>query len=94
MEEIGSAQRQSPNDYDLSATIRKWRERKACRFEMPFLPPYSPELNPVERVWKMTRRKATHNKYFDSLQEVSSAVESTFKTWRYANDVLKRLCAI
>jgi len=80
--------------YHHARLHREWRERKTDRFEMLFMPPYSPELNPVERVWKMTRRKATHNKYFDSLQEVSSAVESTFKTWRYANDVLKRLCAI
>src|SRR5438034_3701942 len=26
------------------------------RFALDFLPPYSPELNPIERVWKLTRR--------------------------------------
>jgi transposase len=27
---------------------------------LDFLPPYSPELNPVERVWKLTRRLCLH----------------------------------
>ncbi len=28
--------------------------------QLDFLPPYSPELNPIERLWKLT----THNRYF------------------------------
>ena len=26
-----------------------------------YLPPYSPDLNPIEQVWRITRRDATHN---------------------------------
>ena len=33
-----------------------------------FLPPYSPELNPIERVWRITRRQVTHNRYFQSIE--------------------------
>ena len=29
-----------------------WREQQAPHFGLDFLPPYSPELNPIERVWK------------------------------------------
>ena len=29
-----------------------------------FLPPYSPDLNPIEQVWGITRREVTHNTYF------------------------------
>lgn len=36
------------------------------RLELIYLPPYSPDLNPVERVWKDLRYKVTHNVYFDS----------------------------
>jgi hypothetical protein len=28
---------------------------------LEFLPPYSPELNPIERLWKLIRRLAIHN---------------------------------
>jgi len=35
-----------------------------------FLPPYSPELNPAEKIWWMWKRKFT-NKLFHSLEEIS-----------------------
>ena len=31
------------------------------------LPPYAPELNPVEHIWEELREKYLHNKAFDSL---------------------------
>jgi transposase len=34
------------------------------------LPPYAPELNPVELVWGELREKAFHNRIFDSLDAV------------------------
>lgn len=73
---------------------KDWREEHATRFTLDFLPPYSPELNPIERVWKLTRRLSTHNRYFSSLDEVISAVEGPFETWTSGNDTLRRLCAI
>jgi transposase len=27
------------------------------------LPPYSPELNPTERLWQYTRKNGTHNHF-------------------------------
>lgn len=58
-----------------------------------FLPPYSPELNPVERVWKITRRQVTHNRYFQSCQELGTALVSTFSKWEQPNTTLITLCA-
>ena len=61
---------------------------------LDYLPPYSPELNPIERVWKLTRRLCVHNRYFQELKEVVSAVENQFQPWRGPNETLRRLCAI
>ncbi|NQS98806.1 MAG: transposase [candidate division Zixibacteria bacterium] len=58
------------------------------------MPPYSPELNPQERVWRHTRRKATHNKYFNDEQELITVVESKFFEWVSPNPELWNLCAI
>ena len=58
-----------------------------------FLPPYSPELNPVERVWRITRRQVTHNRYFSSIQELKVALVSQFTKWEQPNSALKTLCA-
>jgi transposase len=57
-------------------------------------PPYSPQLAPIERVWKLTRRLATHNRYFATLPEVLKAVNACFNHWRRPNKVLRRLCCI
>jgi len=71
-----------------------WRDAVADHFRLSFLPPYSPDLNPIERVWKLTRRLATHNRYFPAIDDVIAAVEHTFDQWRKGSDALRRLCAI
>jgi len=58
-----------------------------------FLPPYSPELNPIERVWRITRRQVTHNRYFQSIKELETALTSHFVKWEEPNNVLRALCA-
>ena len=70
-----------------------WRERVAPDFELSFLPPYSPELNPIERVWKLTRRLCLHNRYFPLLSDLVRDVEDQFDQWRKGNATLHRLCA-
>ena len=63
-------------------------------FVLDYLPPYSPELNPIERVWKLTRRQCLHNRYFPALEEVITAVETEFGRWGHGKETLRRLCAI
>jgi transposase len=80
--------------YHHARLHKEWREARSATFELDFLPPYSPELNPIERVWKLTRWLCTHNRYFSTLDEVASAVENQFSTWKTKNGALRRLCAI
>lgn len=39
------------------------------RMEFVFLPPYSPDLNPVERVWWLMRKEITHNRCVKSMEQ-------------------------
>jgi transposase len=39
------------------------------------LPPYAPELNPVEHIWDELREKFFHNLVFDSLQALEDQLE-------------------
>jgi transposase len=73
---------------------KQWRDQCDGKFHIEFLPPYSPELNPIERVWKLTRRLAVHNRYFPSIDDVIDAVETIFDSWTSKNDILSKLCAI
>lgn len=40
-----------------------------------FLPPYAPELNPVEHLWDDLREKSFHNLVFDSLKSLENHLE-------------------
>jgi len=80
--------------YHHALLHKAWREEVLPSFELHFLPPYSPELNPIERVWKLTRRLCLHNIYFPALDEVLHAVEQQFDSWSNDSKTLKKLCAI
>jgi transposase len=80
--------------YHRSKLHLAWRQLQAPEFGLDFLPPYSPQLNPIERVWKLTRRLCLHNRYFGFLDSVVEAVETRFAEWTKPNETLRRLCAI
>ncbi|MDH4187994.1 MAG: IS630 family transposase [Nitrospira sp.] len=74
--------------------LQPWLDKHRHSFRLDFLPPYSPELNPIERVWKLVRRLRTHNRYFPVLDELVETVFAQFDSWRQPNAALHRLCAI
>ncbi len=80
--------------YHHARLHKEWRHEVTPRFELSFLPAASPQLNPIERVWKLTRRTCLHNRYFPKLEDVTTVVEHTFEGWRRGNETLRRLCAI
>src|SRR5262245_35778236 len=50
------------------------------------LPSYSPQLNPVERLWKKLRRRATHNRLSDTLADLKVSLRASlsyFQTMRH-----------
>jgi transposase len=79
--------------YHHALLHKAWRQQALPSFALHFLPPYSPELNPIERVWKLTRRLCLHNTYFPELDYVCEAVEQQFDRWSGGSNTLKKLCA-
>jgi len=45
-----------------------------------FIPPYSPELNPAEKVWGFIKKKIT-NKAFKTLTELQNFVDTIIKKY-------------
>jgi len=45
-----------------------WVAENQGEIELHFLPKYSPGLNAQDRIWKGTRRRMTHNRFFWALQ--------------------------
>lgn len=56
--------------------------------ELKRLPSYSPQLNPVERLWKVLRRRATHNRLFDTPADLRRALRDAL---RYFQTVRSRI---
>ncbi len=55
-----------------------------------FLPPYSPELNPAEKIWQHIKRKFT-NKYFKDLNQISDFFTNTIQNMNV--DIIKSICS-
>ena len=62
------------------------------RVKFAFLPAYSPDLNPIERVWRITRKKRTHNRFFDTLGMLKKVLSDFFDSLSLPNELLKSLC--
>lgn len=46
------------------------------------LPSYSPQLNPIERFWKKLRRRATHNRLFDTLADLKHSLRASLSYYQ------------
>jgi transposase len=57
------------------------------------LPPYSPELNPVEHIWDYIReQKGFNNHTFDTLTHVEDQLEAALKQIKFEDQLIKSLC--
>lgn len=51
--------------YNRSYVVRDLAKELSIR--ILYLPPYSPNLNPIERLWKFVKKKVIANEYFPDL---------------------------
>jgi transposase len=49
---------------------------KSLGIELFFLPPYSPNLNLIERIWKFIRKKALYGRHFSSFANFRLSIEN------------------
>lgn len=86
---------QEPDEYKI-IVLDNGPFHKAKKLNIPpniallFLPPYSPELNPAEKIWHHIKRKFT-NRYFKDLSQISSFFSDTIK--KLSTDTITSTCA-
>lgn len=51
---------------------------KTSRIKIHYLPPYSPNLNPIERLWKVLREKKTYNKCYEKFADFKNEIRKFF----------------
>ena len=59
--------------------------------EIVYLPPYSPELNPTERLWQHIKRHTIKNKVYAGLSALNNAVDAFLKN--LTHPVLISICS-
>jgi transposase len=57
------------------------------------LPSYSPQLNVIERFWKLLRRRATHNRLFGSLAELKWSLRASLSYFQTVRKKIRTLIA-
>ena len=71
-----------------------WHKSKTLNIpeniELMFIPPYTPELNPIEQIWKEIREKVFANEVFPTLEHVIDRLCETINN--LTNEVVKSIC--
>lgn len=63
--------------YNRCQAVREFSE--ATNIKIHYLPPYSPNLNPIERLWKLMNEKVRNNKVFSSSEEFRKKINGFFE---------------
>ena len=77
--------------YYKSHEVAKWLE--TLRVDMYCLPPYSPNLNIVERLWKYFRTEVMANSYYATFGEFRRVTSDFFRLIRHRSSELRPILA-
>ena len=73
--------------------IQPFLDEHKNRLKLVFLPPYSPELNLIEGLWKWLKKSVIHNVFYKSVAKIKKAVQGFIE---YINkkplEVIRMLC--
>jgi transposase len=64
---------------------------KELGIKLFYLPPYSPNLNPIERLWKFAKKKVQYNQYYEKFIDFKLAFTLFFRGIRQYHDELTTL---
>lgn len=73
--------------------IQPFLEENQHRLELVFLPPYSPQLNLIEGLWKWLKESVINNVFFPNVQKITLAVRAFLREInQHRDEVIDRLC--
>jgi len=77
--------------YHRSLLVRE--KASSMNVVLHYLPPYSPNLNPIERLWKIMNEEVRNNVFFESAKHFRSAISEFFETKipKIANSLRERI---
>jgi len=76
--------------YYRNAELQAWLDKNPRMVQL-FLPPYSPNLNLIERLWKFLRKKVINTKFYPTFEEFRRAILAFFDNINAHKDELQSL---
>ena len=67
--------------YHTSAATQAFLAAHRDRITVEPLPSYSPDYNPIEYLWKKTKKRATHNQYFQEFAALTVSVDKALASF-------------
>ena len=71
------------------AAVRRLKERFGNRIQVEWLPPYAPELNPVEHVWGHTKGADMANLVPSDIDDLEHHARESLSAKKYSPDLLR-----
>ena len=78
--------------YNRNKMLQQWAAGQ--RIEFVFLPPYSPNLNLIERLWKFMRKKAISSIYYDTYSKFKQGIIDFLENIKSYKSELRRLLTL
>jgi transposase len=80
--------------YHTSAETKRFFAEQAARLTVYELPGYSPDYNPIEKLWKKLKEQETHLHYFPTFAALTAKVEQALIKFEQAPQAILSLCSL
>lgn len=67
--------------YHKARLVQEFVQGTQGRLTVERLPAFSPDFNPIEKLWRNTKRDATHLKYFETFEALRESVCKAFRKY-------------
>jgi transposase len=80
--------------YHTSAETRAFFAQQTTRLQVFQLPTYSPDYNPIEKLWKKIKQQETPLHYFPTFEALTEKVEQALLTFAHIPEEILALCSL
>jgi transposase len=80
--------------YHTSAETQAFFAQQTARLTIFQLPPYSPDYNPIEKLWKQIKPEDTHVPYFPTFEALTERVEQALLKFATVPEAVLALCGL
>ncbi len=71
--------------------LRFFLKKNADRLQLIFLPPYSPDFNPIELLWRDIKKDVNTNEYFQTLDELHAVLYEYLQQFKHPSEKIATL---